>query len=248
MSIVTALAPRPDETLVDIGTGTATLARMLAPHCARVLAIERDRDLVRALAADGLAPNITVLEADAVGFDYAATALAGPTALVGNLPYQITGRLLRAILTPPVRWRTAVVMLQAEVAARLLASPRGDDWGVLSIFTQAACTVTRVCTASAGCFHPAPRVSSAVVQLTPREIPLATDGGIFSRVVHAVFAVRRKTLRNGLTSVVGRDAAETACVRAGIDPGARPETLSIVQLAALSDACAALARPVTQGD
>ncbi len=237
-SIVAALDPQADETVVEIGTGTGTLARMIAPRCKRVMAIERDRDLVRALTEEGLPPGVELVEADAGAFDYGAVAAAGPTAIVGNLPYQITGKLLRGILAPPVRWRVAVVMVQQEVAKRLLAAPGGDDWGVLSIFTQAACTVTRVCNASPGCFHPKPRVHSTVVKLTPREVVLAEETPVFQRVVHAAFAARRKTLRNSLSAVVGREGAERACGIAGIDPGARPETLSIPQLAALSRACA----------
>lgn len=241
-SIVRAVDARPDETVVEVGTGTGTLARALAPRCARVIAIERDRDLVAALRAEGLPPNVRLDEADAATFDYAAVAREGPTALVGNLPYQITGRLLRAFLDGPVRWRVAVVMVQQEVAARLLASPNDDDWGALSIFTQAACEVTRVCNASPGCFHPAPRVHSTVVRLAPRETPLAAETPVFREVVHALFAARRKTLRNGLAGVVGRERAAGVCEAAGVDPGVRPETLPIVALARLAAACEAARR------
>ncbi len=238
-SIVAAVDPRPDETVIEIGTGTGTLAAMLAPRSAQVVAIERDRDLVRGLLADGVAPNVTVVEADAATFDYAAVAAAGPTAVVGNLPYQITGRLLRAILAPPVRWRVAVVMVQQEVAARLLSEVGGDDWGVLSVFTQAACTVRKVCAAGPGCFYPAPRVHSTVVALTPRETPLAAETPVFQEVIHALFAARRKTVKNGLVSVVGKEAAGAVCVAAEVDPGLRPEVLPIAALARLAEAVAA---------
>jgi len=241
-AIVKAVDARADETVVEIGTGTGTLARALAPRAARVIAIERDRDLVAALREEGLPPNVTLDEADAGTWDYAAVAAAGPSAMVGNLPYQITGRLLRALLTPPVRWRVAVVMVQQEVAMRLLAAPNDDDWGVLSIFTQAACEVSRVCNAAPGCFHPAPRVHSTVVKLTPRAVPLAEETKIFQEMVHALFAARRKTLRNGLASVVGRDRAAEVCAAAGIDPSLRPETLSIADLHRLAERCAAARR------
>ena len=238
-AIVEATDARPDETVVEIGTGTGTLARALAPRCARVIAIERDRDLVAALRAEGLPSNVTLDEADAGTWDYGAVTRAGPAAIVGNLPYQITGRLLRAILEPPVRWRVAVVMVQSEVAARLLASPGDDDWGALSIFTQAACAVSRVCNAAPGCFHPAPRVHSTVVKLAPREAPLAEETKVFREMVHALFDARRNTLRNGLAGVVGRDRAAAVCASVGIDPGLRPETLSIPELARLAAACEA---------
>lgn len=239
-AIVRAADARPDETVIEIGTGTGTLARALAPRAKRVIAIERDRELVAALRAEPLPANVTLDEADAGAWDYPSGCAAGPSIIVGNLPYQITGKLLREILAAPVRWRVAVVMVQQEVAARLLDVPGGDDWGALSIFTQAACEVSRVCNASPGCFHPAPRVHSTVVKLTPREVPLAAETDAFRRVVHALFAARRKTLRNGLSSVVGRDGAALACQRAEIDPGLRPEVLSIAELARLTAACAEL--------
>lgn len=240
-AIVEALAPSSSETIIEIGTGTGTLARMCAALGAPVIAIERDRDLVRALEASGLPPEITLLEADAGAYDYAARCAESPCSIAGNLPYQITGRLLRAILAPPIRWRTAVVMVQREVARRLLATPNDDDWGVLSVFTQAACHVRKVVEASPGCFHPPPRVHSTVVALTPRETPLAAETPALQRVVHATFSARRKTLRNGLSSLLERSLAERACADANIDPGLRPETLSIAQLGALAEACAALA-------
>lgn len=235
-SIVTALAPRADESVIEIGTGCGTLARMIAPNAKRVVAIERDRDLVAALASEELPPNVEVLEQDAAQFDYAAFANAEATAIVGNLPYQITGKLVRAILTPPIKWRTAVVMVQKEVAARLVAQPNEDDWGVLGVFTQAACTTRKVVEASPRCFHPAPRVTSTVVQLTPREVPLAEETPVFQRVVHGLFAARRKTVLNGLASVAGgRERAAAALAGANIDSMRRPETLSVEELRAIAD-------------
>lgn len=234
-AIVDAVGALPGETVVEIGTGTGTLARCIAPSAASVIAIERDRDLVAALGAEPLPPNVTVVEADAAAFDYAAVYARGPTAVVGNLPYQITGRLIRALVETP-GWRVAVVMVQQEVAKRLAASPGDDDWGALSVFTQAACAVEKVCGAAPGCFHPAPRVHSTVVRMTPRATPLAVEDGRFRQVVHALFAARRKTLRNGLSSVVGRDRAAAVCEAAGVDPGARPETLSVEALGRLSEA------------
>ncbi|MBL8684108.1 MAG: ribosomal RNA small subunit methyltransferase A [Myxococcales bacterium] len=241
-SIVRAVDPRPDECVIEVGTGPGTIAKMLAPRARRVIAIERDRDMVAALRADELAPNIEVLEMDAAQFDYSAHASSEPTALVGNLPYQITGKLIRAFLAPPVRWRVAVVMVQKEVALRLAAKPNDDDWGVLSVFTQAACTVERVCEASPRCFHPAPRVVSAVVALRPRAVPLAEETPLFQRVVHGLFAARRKTTLNALTPVSpnGREGAKAALERVKIDGQRRPETLSIEELRALSDALVAV--------
>lgn len=237
-AIVAALEPRADETVLEIGTGCGTLAKMVSPRAMKVIALERDRDLVKGLSADGLPPNVELLETDAGAYDYAALSAAGPTAIVGNLPYQITGKLLRAMHAPPVRWRRAVVMVQKEVAARLLAKPGDDDWGALSVFTRAACSVRKVVDASPRCFHPAPRVVSTVVQLDPLEKPLAEETDSFRNVVHALFAARRKTVQNGLASMpyVGRERAAEACAKAGVDVKLRPEVLQIEQLAALAAA------------
>ncbi len=233
-AIVDAVDPRADETIIEVGTGPATLAKMIAPRARRVIAIERDREMVAALASEKLPPNIEVVEADAATWDY--NSVDPPCAVVGNLPYQITGRLLRVIQAPPIRWRVAVVMVQLEVAKRLIASPNDDDWGALSVFAQAACDVTKVVAASPGCFHPAPRVHSMVVKLTPRETPRAVETPTFQALVHALFAARRKTLRNGLSSLVVRERAAAVCEAAGVDAGARPETLSVEQLGALAKA------------
>lgn len=237
-AIVAALDPRPDETVIDIGTGTGLLARMIAPRVRRVLAIERDRDLVAALRTEPLPPNVEVIEADAAAFDYRAVAASEPTAIVGNLPYQITGKLIRAILAPPVRWRVAVVMVQKEVAARLIARPGDPEWGVLGVFVSAACEVSKVIDVSPRCFYPSPRVSSTVVKLVPRAVPLAEETPKFVAVVHALFTARRKTVANGLAAVpgVGKHRALEVCKRVGIDPHRRPETLSVQELKALSEA------------
>ena len=233
-AIVDAVDPRADETVIEVGTGPGTLAKMIAPRARRVIAIERDRDLVRALSQEQLPPNVEVVEADAATWDY--NAVEGPRAIVGNLPYQITGRLLRVIQAPPIRWRVAVVMVQLEVAKRLVASPNDDDWGALSVFAQAGCDVTKVCAASPGCFHPAPRVHSMVVKLTPRETPRAVETKTFQDLVHALFAARRKTLKNGLSGLVVRERAAAVCEVAKVDPGARPETLKVEELGALAAA------------
>lgn len=237
-SIARAVDPRPGETVIEVGTGPATIARMIAPRARRVIAIERDREMVAALKADDLPANIEVLETDAAAYDYRTQCEREPTAIVGNLPYQITGKLIRSFLASPVRWRVAVVMVQKEVALRLCAAPNDDDWGVLSVFTQAACKVERVCDASPRCFHPTPRVVSTVVALIPRETPLAEETPEFQRVVHALFAARRKTTLNGMTPACknGREGAKRALERAGIDGQRRPETMSIEELRALTDA------------
>ncbi len=236
--IVDAVGAEPGDTVVEIGTGCGTLARMLAPRASRVLAIERDRDLVAALRTEPLPATVELIETDAASYDYDSVCARGPTRIVGNLPYQITGKILRALITPPVHWRCAVVMVQREVARRLLAAPGDDAWGVLGIFATNTCTVRKVLDAAPGCFHPTPRVHSMVVRLEPRESPTVSETPGFVTLVHALFAARRKTLRNGLANVpgLGRADADAALAAAGVDPGRRPETLTLVELGALATA------------
>ncbi len=246
-AIVAALEATKEETVVEIGTGTGTLAKMLAGSVKQVLAIERDRDLIKALQEETLASNITLLEQDAAAFDYREQCAKEPTVIVGNLPYQITGKLLRSITAHPIRWRAAVVMVQREVGARLCASVGDDDWGVLTVFAQAGCVVKKICDASPGCFYPQPRVVSSVLKFTPRDVCLAVERPTFQRVVHALFAARRKTLFNGLTPIApkGRDHLKALLLACGIDPKRRPETLQIAELDLITKA---LLEPVEVDD
>jgi 16S rRNA (adenine1518-N6/adenine1519-N6)-dimethyltransferase len=126
-----------------------------------------------------------------------------------------------------------VYLVQLEVAERLAASPGGDSWGALSVFTQAAYEIRRELVVRRGAFYPQPGVDSAVVVLTPRETPLAEETREFRELVSRAFEQRRKTLRNAWRGALGLDAArvEAAARRAGIDLGARGETLDITAFA-----------------
>jgi 16S rRNA (adenine1518-N6/adenine1519-N6)-dimethyltransferase len=230
--------------VVEIGAGTGALTHRLAARASHVVAIERDRDLVPLLVRALEGTGAEVVEGDAQAVDIAA--LLGPPAegatrvLCGNLPYSITGALLRRAVENASSVDRAVFMVQDEVARRLTATPGGKEWGALTVFVQAAFAARRVLRAPPGAFHPAPEVTSAVVALLPLRPPRAEETPAFRALVRAAFEMRRKTLRNAWAGVAPDAAAlEKAAAAAGIDLRARGETLDVEAFARMA---AALAR------
>lgn len=222
----------PGGTVVEIGAGLGSLTFELAPRASRVVAIERDRDLVPILEAEirsaGL-PHVTVLEMDAKQTDY--ESLLGdaprPRVLTGNLPYQLTGPLLERTVGLAGIIDRAVYMVQLEVASRLTANPGTSEYGALTVFVKAAFSVERALVVRRGAFYPQPNVDSAVVVLVPRE-PHIEETPAFRAVVRAAFAKRRKTLKNAWSGVLGlsSESVSTAARAAGIDLDLRGETLA----------------------
>lgn len=237
--IAEALAPRPDELTVELGPGLGTLTAALLRAGANVLAVERDRDMLAVLGDEfGGQPNLRVVEGDAASVNLTALAEEhGPIALVGNLPYAVTGAILRNLTDQRAAVSRAVVMVQREVRDRLAAEPGTKTYGALSVFVQASFAVEPVLRVPAGAFFPPPKVESAVVRLVPLSTPRAEETEAFRDIVHAAFGTRRKTLRNSLRRI----GAEAALEVAGIDGARRGETLSIEELAVLGEAYARLA-------
>ncbi|MFO0686875.1 MAG: 16S rRNA (adenine(1518)-N(6)/adenine(1519)-N(6))-dimethyltransferase RsmA [Sandaracinus sp.] len=236
-AIADAAVPAAGARVVELGPGVGTLTRALLARGARVTAVERDRDMIAVLAADFAAQPLQVIEADAAQIDLSALAEeGGPYALAGNLPYAATGAILTNLGKHRRALTHAVLMIQKEVRDRLLASPGTKEWGMPSVFVQAAFEVRPVLRVPAGAFHPAPKVDSAVVRLVPRAVPRAEETPAFVRVVHAGFGMRRKTLRNALTREIDAARVDAALAATGIDGMRRAETLAIEELAALAAA------------
>jgi 16S rRNA (adenine1518-N6/adenine1519-N6)-dimethyltransferase len=235
VAIADACVPEGDRgraRVVEIGAGTGVLTRLLANRAATLVAIERDRDLLPILAAEFADSNVHVLEADAASVDFAALLgppeAASPRVLCGNLPYAITGQLLRRAVESAGSLERVVFMIQDEVASRLTATPGGKERGALSVFVQAAFDLRRVLRVPPGAFHPAPEVTSAVIELTPLHPPRVRETAAFRAVVRGAFQARRKTLRNAWRPLLGdMTALELAASRAGIDLDARGETLDV---------------------
>jgi 16S rRNA (adenine1518-N6/adenine1519-N6)-dimethyltransferase len=230
--------------VVEIGAGTGALTRLLVERAASVVAIERDRDLVPLLERDFEGTAVRVIEADAQSVDLRALLgerdPASPRVLCGNLPYSITGQLLRAAGEQAENLERAVFMIQDEVAQRLTASPGTKVWGALTVFVRAAFDVRRVLRASPGAFHPPPEVTSAVVELVPIVPPRARETERFRTLVRRAFEARRKTLRNAWSGLAGDGPAlERAAIAAGVSLDARGETLDVedfVRMAVAIDA------------
>lgn len=233
-AIVRALGPAPGEPVVELGPGLGTLTGALVGAGARVIAVERDRDMIAVLRSD--VPAAVVVEGDAASVDPAALGVATPVALAGNLPYAITGAILRNLVRRAASISRAVVMVQKEVRDRLLAQPGTRPYGALTVFVQARFEVSAVAKVPAGAFHPPPRVESAVVKLVPRASPRAEETDAFRSVVRAAFDARRKTLERALVLAFGAARARRALAAAQIDGRRRGETLSVEELAALARA------------
>ncbi len=240
---IAAACVRDDEVgrarVVEIGAGTGALTRWLAPRARELVAIERDRDLVP-LLVDALGDaSLRVVEGDARTVDVAALlgppVDGSPRVLCGNLPYAITGPLLRVAVDAAAAIDRAVFMVQDEVAVRLAASPGGKDWAALTVFVHAAFSARRVLRAPPGAFHPPPAVHSAVVELVPCRPPRAVETPAFRAVVRAAFQARRKTLRNAWSGL-GLDgpALAAAAAAAGVDLDARGETLDVEAFARMA--------------
>jgi 16S rRNA (adenine1518-N6/adenine1519-N6)-dimethyltransferase len=239
--IADAVALTPGETVVEIGPGRGSLTDALLARDARVVAIEIDRKLVELLREKyANEARLTIVEADVLEVNLGELA-GGEYALAGNVPYYITTPILFQALRQP-RARRSVLLVQREVAARMAAKPGDDDYGALSVNVQAIADVEMLFRIPPGAFNPPPRVESAVVRVTPRAEPVVKAGEEerFRTFVQAAFALRRKQMRRVVRMVAARSAeeAERALVASGIDPDARPETLSAAQFYALGRALA----------
>ena len=207
--IADALAATPRDTVLEIGPGRGGLTEALASRGARLVVIEKDRDLVPSLRERF--PGVRVVEADALEADWHQLVGSGTFLVAGNIPYNITSPLIDKALTPP-RPARIVFLLQKEVAERLAARPGTRDYGALTVGVRTVATVERLFTVPAGAFQPRPKVDSAVVRLTPLTAPLLPDAEIpaFRPFVVGLFGFRRKQLSRGLRELTHRPAQEVA--------------------------------------
>jgi 16S rRNA (adenine1518-N6/adenine1519-N6)-dimethyltransferase len=228
--IVEALRPHPDDHVVEIGPGTGTLTRRLAPRVRQVVAIDRDTALVEELA--GVLPaNCNVVAGDALEIDWGSCWGAGGGAYkaVGNIPYAITTPLVdKALADPAVS--LIVFLVQREVGDRLEAAPGTKTYGALSVGVQVAAAVERLFGVKPGSFRPPPKVDSVVVRLTPLATPLVSPGerDSFRRFVAGMFGQRRRQLVRALRTVTGwgPDRLTEALDALGLAREPRPEVLT----------------------
>lgn len=234
--IVTALAPRQQETVVELGPGLGTLTGALLRAGAHVLAVEADRDMLEVLRRElGHLPTLDAQHGDATNFDFGKLG-KGRVAVAGNLPYAVTGGIFRSLVAQHRHVDRAVLMIQREVRDRLLGVAGTKDYGALTVFTRAVFDIKPVCIVPAGAFHPPPRVESAVIALTPRSQPIDAARRGFERTVRASFESRRKTLRNALLKIHDAEHVDSGLARVGIDGKRRGETLTVEEFDRLADA------------
>ena len=239
--LVAEISPRPGQGLVEIGPGQGALTQPLLAAAGALDVIEIDRDLCEHLAQrHGAAAGFRLHPGDALSFDFthlATTAPSGTLRVVGNLPYNISTPLLFHLLRHRHVIKDMHLMLQQEVVTRLTAQPGSKAFGRLSAMVQLDCIAQSLFSVGPGAFTPAPKVTSAVVRLTVRNSPMAVvnDRSEFEHLVRLLFSHRRKTLR---ATLKGRLEAG-AIANLGIDPTARPESLSVMQLSAMANAISA---------
>jgi 16S rRNA (adenine1518-N6/adenine1519-N6)-dimethyltransferase len=242
--IVRASGVGPDDVVLEVGPGLGSLTLALLGTVARVVAVEIDPVLARALPgtiaahAPELADRCEVVEADALRVG----AIPGPppTALVANLPYNVSVPVLLHLMALLPSLRHGLVMVQAEVADRLAAPPGSKTYGVPSVKAAWYADVRRAGSVSRSVFWPAPNVDSGLVAWRHRDPPAvsATREQVF-RVVDAAFAQRRKTLRSTLKDLAGSPvAAEAALAHARVDPQARGEAIGVEQFALIAEGLA----------
>jgi 16S rRNA (adenine1518-N6/adenine1519-N6)-dimethyltransferase len=225
-------------TFYEVGPGPGGLTRaLLAEGADRIIAVERDARCLPALAEIAAAwpGRLDVISDDALALDEAAILPRG-VRIAANLPYNVGTAILIKWLTvpdwPPV-WASLTLMFQKEVAQRLVAQPSTEHYGRLSVLAQWRCTAKILFDVNRGAFVPPPNVTSSIVRLEPRNEPLAPCRlSDLEKITAASFGQRRKMLRQSLKSLGG----ETLIAKAGIDPTARPEDLTIPQFAALARA------------
>jgi 16S rRNA (adenine1518-N6/adenine1519-N6)-dimethyltransferase len=242
--VITAIAPQPDQDFIEIGPGPGALTRPLTRRARSVTAFEIDRDLAADLSAASI-PNLTVVQGDFLERDISDFRFQiSDFRIAGNLPYNVASPImfkLIALHAAGVPLVDATLMLQREVADRLVAPPGSREYGVLSILIGHAADVETVLKLPAGAFRPPPKVLSSLVRLRFRAPhPPVKDPALFAALVQAVFTRRRKTLVNALLALDGRGGPPLPrpgemLAAAGLDGSRRPETLSIAEFAHLAD-------------
>lgn len=244
--IIDALGVGPKRWVVEIGPGPGALTGPLTERCARVVAVELDRDLAAALPEVVPRPKrLEVRLMDGAGLDYAEIARAAgqPLLVVGNLPFNAAAPILRRALEQGSLLERLVLMFQREVAIRLCAAPGTKDYGLLSVVTQQRARVKRLFDVAPGSFRPVPRVAASVVRLEPTQVLGDCCLKVHDTLVSAAFAQRRKTLKNSLRARApwDWDLIRNQLEEADIPDGYRAEAVGVAQWAEVSKAlCRAL--------
>ncbi len=220
--IVNAVRPQPGDVVIEIGPGLAAITEPLAKKLDKLHVIEIDRDIVARLKTLPFAGKLEIHEGDVLKFDF--RSVPGNKKIVGNLPYNISTPLLFLLSEAADEVIDMHFMLQKEVVERMVAVPKTNDYGRLSVMLQYYFDMESLIDVPPESFDPAPKVDSAVVRMIPQagRIGIAQDFNHFSKLVKAAFAQRRKTIRNNLKDI----AADSDLAAAGINPQDRAEHIA----------------------
>ncbi|MGC1777216.1 MAG: 16S rRNA (adenine(1518)-N(6)/adenine(1519)-N(6))-dimethyltransferase RsmA [Xanthobacteraceae bacterium] len=241
--IARAAGPLAGIGVVEIGPGPGGLTRaLLALGAAKVIAVERDERAIAALQeiAAHYPGRLDIVAADALTFDPKPHLSSAPVRIVANLPYNIATALLVGWLCIepwPPWYEAAVLMFQREVALRIVAAPGSKTYGRLSVLVQWRCEARIMFDVNAAAFVPPPKVTSSLVRIMPRMMPLPCERRLLERVTQAAFGQRRKMLRQSLRPL--SVDAPGLIAQAGLDPTARAEDISVAGFVALAQALAA---------
>lgn len=234
-----------EDTVLEIGPGLGAMTRLMASQAGRVVCVEVDAGFIRVLketTAD--VDNVLIAHEDFLKINLPAFAASHlqplPAKVVSNIPYNLTSPIVGALMETHSLWRSIVLLVQKEVAERIVARPGSENYTSFGVHVQFRAEAEIVCNVPRGVFYPPPRVDSAVLRLRPRERPLVdvVNPKVFSQTVRAGFSQRRKTLLNALSAIPewDRERVRAALESAGISPERRGESLSIEEFGAVSDA------------
>lgn len=246
-AIADATVVSDDDWIVEIGAGLGTLTAQLVERttAGKVIALEMDPDMVAVLRAElGSVDNLEIEQIDAMRYDLKMVAKwrGEPITVCGNLPYHIASQLMFRVIDARAAVNRCVVMIQKEMADRIVAKPGTKEYGAIGVMLRTYADISTVVRVPAGSFLPPPKIDSTVIKLVPLAQPRTpiTDEKNYSNVVHAAFGQRRKTLRNALQSLWTVEKVDAALATTTIDGMRRGETLDIPEFGAL-----ALALPPT---
>ncbi len=228
--IVESIAPAPGDVFVEIGPGEGVLTAKMLAVIPQLHAIEIDRDLAAGLRARFSSGQLSLIEGDALAFDFAS--LPAGLRVIGNLPYNISTALMFYLCGFAGRFTDMHFMLQKEVVERMAAVHSTPEYGRLSVMTQYWFDVAPLFVVPAQAFRPPPKVQSMMVRLKPREAALRGEAEELrlKRVVSAAFSHRRKTLKNSLAGLL----SESRLLELGLNPGLRAENLSLADYVKLA--------------
>jgi 16S rRNA (adenine1518-N6/adenine1519-N6)-dimethyltransferase len=244
-AIADATVTSDEDWIVEIGAGLGTLTAQIVERvtAGKVIALEADPDMIRVLRAElGDVDNLEIEQVDVMRYDLRKAASLRPITVCGNLPYHIASQILFRVIEARDVIHHAVVMIQKEMADRITAKPGTKEYGALGVMVCTYLNVSTVIKVGAGSFLPPPKIDSTVIKLVPLpngapRVPIA-DPEHYSKVVHAAFGMRRKTLRNALRAVWPEEAVDRALAETAIDGVRRGETLDIPEFGRLAAALA----------